>query len=62
MTLLKVAVIVLLVLALICLIAPTTIAGANWSVWLVSALLAWALDTVIPTVIVRRPSAKQEGI
>ena len=54
MSLLKLAVIILLILALICLIVPTTIAGASWATWLVSALLAWALDTVLGSSVVIR--------
>ena len=45
--LLLIATVVLLILALICLVAPTTIAGANWPTWLVGALLAWALDQLL---------------
>ena len=44
---LLVAAIVLLVLALVCLVAPTTIAGADWSTWLVAALLSWMLDQLL---------------
>ena len=41
---LLVAALVLLVMSLVCLLVPTTIAGADWSVWLVSAFIAWVLD------------------
>jgi hypothetical protein len=34
----------LLIMSLVCLLVPTTIAGAGWSVWLVSAFIAWLLD------------------
>ena len=44
---LLVAAIVLFVLALVCLIAPTTIAGADWPTWLVAALLSWMLDQLL---------------
>lgn len=37
----------LLVLALICLVAPTTIAGASWPTWLVAALISWLLDQLL---------------
>ena len=37
----------LLVLALICLVAPTTIAGASWPTWLVAALISWCLDQLL---------------
>lgn len=41
------AAVVLLILALVCLVGSTTIAGANWETWLVAALLSWALDELL---------------
>jgi hypothetical protein len=37
----------LLVLALVCLVAPTTIAGASWPTWLIAALISWVLDQML---------------
>ena len=45
--LLLIVAIVLLVLALVCLLSPTTIAGANWAAWLVSALISWMLGELV---------------
>jgi len=48
---------ILFVLALVCLVAPTTLAGASWQTWLVSGLLSWALDQLLGgyAVPVRKP-------
>lgn len=45
---------ILLILSLACLVGKTTIAGAAWTTWLVSALLAWSLDQLLSPYIVRR--------
>ena len=41
---LLVVALVLLIMSLVCILAPTTIAGADWTAWLVSAFIAWVLD------------------
>lgn len=52
MTLLRLACIVLLILALICALVPTAIAEAGWEVWFIAGMLCWALDSVWPSVVV----------
>ena len=47
------AAVVCAVLALICVVAPTTI-GTNWAGWLVSSLLAYYLDLLFGSVGVPR--------
>ena len=44
MRILLVIAIVLAIVALICLVAPTTIAGAGWPTWLVASWLSFLLD------------------
>ncbi len=39
--------VVLLVLALICLLVPTAIAGQGWPTWTVAGLLFWAIDSLL---------------
>lgn len=41
---LLIAIVVCFILALVCLLVPTTIVGVNWPGWLISALLGWAID------------------
>lgn len=46
MRILLVAALVCFILALLCLIIPTTIANANWPTWLMAGLIAWVLDAL----------------
>lgn len=62
MTLFRLIAAVLFVLGLICLVAPTTIAGQSWATWLVSGLLAWVLDGMKSIVIVtHRPTRSDQA-
>jgi hypothetical protein len=42
-----IAALVLFVLGLICIAASTTIAGADWPVWLIGGLIAWVIDALL---------------
>lgn len=48
MKLFALAAIILFILGLICLVAPTTIAGANWQTWDTAGLLATVLEMFLP--------------
>ena len=41
------AALVLFVLALICAITPTTIAGASYPTWAIAGFIAWVLDQLV---------------
>ena len=61
MTLFRLVAAVLFVLGIICLAAPTTIAGQSWATWLVSGLLAWLLDSAKSIVVVTHRNAPPQA-